>query len=472
MDQYGPSGYDPSDPERYGPDYLPWGGLAPSGSAGGGSTGEHLPPAAEASPAPSTHNRTARLTVALVAAAALVVGGIGIGYAVQDHGSAVTGTTSDQGSTPGSGSTNPGDQGSEGWPGWPGSQGSQGQGSDGQGSQGNGSQGQGAPTDPWSQGSTTTQGKSQADTAEGKAATAAISPALVNITTTVSYGEGKAAGTGIVLTADGIVVTNHHVIEGATKISAYDVGNGQTYDVKVVGYDSTHDIAVLQLVDASGLTTATIDQDGVQVGDGVVGVGNAGGLGGTPSAAEGKVTALNQSITVRSDSGGTAERLSNLIQTDADIEPGDSGGALVDLQGEVVGVDVAASSNNTTGQGTPEGYAIPVQQALQIADQIRSGAASDAIHIGDTAFLGVQLSADTSGVQVGGVVSGSAAERLGLSRGDVITSVDGARVRSAASLSELIKSKKVGDQITLTWVDAATGKTQQGSATLGAGPVG
>lgn len=455
--------YDPSDPQRYGPDYLPWQGYAPTALLErplGEGWGDALPPppatpAPTGGPPPGGHRRR-RWVVALVAALALVLAALGAGFAAQHRTSPQSTAATQQ--SPGTTQQNPGttDPGT----------------SPGQGGQGT------LPTIPGlpgQQGGTGTQDqqKSSASSAEGKAAAAAISPALVNITTTVSYGQGEAAGTGIVLTADGVVLTNHHVVEGATKIQAYDVGNGTTYTADVVGYDSTHDVAVLQLEGASGLQTATIDQDGVSVGDGVVGVGNAGGLGGTPSAAEGQVTALGSDITVQSDSGGTAERLTGLIQTDAGIEPGDSGGALVDLQGEVIGVDTAASSNNSTGRGQPQGYAIPIASALSISDQIRSGTASSTVHIGDTAFLGVQLAPDVTGrVVVGDVVSGSAAAGLGLGAGDVITAVDGTRVRSAATLSSLIKSSAVGASVTVTWRDGATGQSEQATTTLQAGPVG
>lgn len=454
--------YDPSDPQRYGPDYLPWQGYAPTALLERplGAGWDDAAPVAEVPAAPSgpqrpSGRRRARWIVAAVAAAALVLAGIGVGYAAQDHPGAQPSVATQQDP----GATDPGT--------------GPGTGLDPT-SPGGGSDNGGLPAVPRAPGTTTPdQQKSTASSPEGVAAAAAISPALVNITTTVSYGQGEAAGTGIVLTADGVVLTNHHVIEGATKIEAYDVGNGQSYTATVVGYDSTHDVAVLQLQGASDLQTATIDDDGVAVGDGVVGVGNAGGLGGTPSAAEGVVTALEQSITVQSESGGSGQRLSNLIETDAAIEPGDSGGALVDLEGEVVGVDTAASSANTTGRGTPQGYAVPIGQALTIAGEIQAGNASDTVHIGETAFLGVQLSGDSAGsVVVGGVVDGSAADELGIGAGDVITSVDGQRIRSAEALSAVIKGEQVGSSITLTWRDGTTGQGEQGTATLQSGPVG
>ena len=154
----------------------------------------------------------------------------------------------------------------------------------------------------------------------------------------------------MVLSSDGKVLTNNHVISGATSISVTDIGNGKTYSAKVVGYDRTHDVAVLQLQNASGLQTTPLgDSSKVSVGDSVVGVGNAGGVGGTPSAAAGTVTALNQTITASDDGNGTSEQLSGLIQVNADIQPGDSGGSLVNSQGQVVGIDTAGSTATSYG---------------------------------------------------------------------------------------------------------------------------
>ena len=181
------------------------------------------------------------------------------------------------------------------------------------------------------------------------------------------------------------------------RISVTDVGNGKTYTASVVGYDRTKDIAVLQLHNASGLTTANLaNSSTASVGEDVVGVGNAGGTGGTPSAAGGTVTALNQSITASDEGDGTSEQLSGLIETNADIQPGDSGGALVNTSGQVLGIDTAASAgfsfqSNDQSSGT-QGFAIPIDTALTIARQIVAGNSSSTVHIGTTAFLGVEVS--------------------------------------------------------------------------------
>jgi len=240
---------------------------------------------------------------------------------------------------------------------------------------------------------------------------AKVDPGLVDINTNLGYQNAQAAGTGMVLTADGEVLTNNHVIQGATSISATDVGNGKTYTATVVGYDRSHDVAVLQLKGASGLATVTTgDSSNVAVGQGVVGIGNAGGAGGTPSVAGGSVTDLNQTITASDEGDGTSEQLTGLIQVNCDIQPGDSGGPLVNTDGQVVGMDTAASaSQGFTFQGaTGQGYAIPINQALKLAKQIEAGNASTTVHIGATAFLGVEVQPSGAGQSsAGGTTGGS-----------------------------------------------------------------
>lgn len=327
---------------------------------------------------------------------------------------------------------------------------------------------------------------------------------MVNIDTVIGYGAGQAAGTGFVLGADGLVLTNHHVVEGATTITGTVVGTGTTYTATVVGYDPATDIAVLDLTDASDLPVATLaDADSLDVGDLVVGVGNAGGDGGEPTAVEGVVTELGSTITATDENGGNAETLKGLIGTNADIQSGQSGGPLVDASGDVVGVDVAASSVSL-GAST-SGYAIPIDDAMAVARTIIAGTESATIRVGATAFLGVQLADSatsgfgagpgdsgswydsapggtgsddplgvgdvTSGVAVSGVVEGSVAEGAGLRSGDTITTVDGSAVTSADQLSALIGTHDVGDELSITWVDS-DGSAHAATARLGEGPVG
>ncbi|MCW2841653.1 MAG: septum formation initiator [Aeromicrobium sp.] len=306
------------------------------------------------------------------------------------------------------------------------------------------------------------------EASEAVDATAAQEVGLVYITTTLDYGTGQAAGTGMILTSDGEILTNHHVVEGATAISVEVVSTGETYDAEVVGHDATSDVAVLQLDGASGLTPVTTDADEtVQVGDEVTGVGNANGDGGAASAAAGTVVALDQSITVSSETGsGESSTLSDLIEVDADIIPGDSGGALYDDDGEVVGMNTAASS----GTADITGYAVPIASALAIADQIESGAPSGTVEIGNQGYLGVELSSEVTGALVAGVVDDSAAASAGLTVGSTITSLNGTAMTSADALASAVAQLAVGDRVTVAWTDAS-GSAHSETVTLGEGPV-
>jgi S1-C subfamily serine protease len=333
--------------------------------------------------------------------------------------------------------------------------------------------GNGTGTDP---GSGSTGSSAAGATAAQVAAVAAkVDPALVDINTVLGAENGEAAGTGIVIAADGVILTNNHVVAGATSISVTDLGNKKTYRAAVVGYDRTGDIAVLQLANASGLTTATLASSTVQAGDPVVAIGNAGGTGGTPSAVGGSVSALGQSITASDESSGTSEQLTGLIEVNADIEAGDSGGPLLTTSGQVIGVDTAASSGFQYQSSGGDGYAIPISTATSIADQIRGGQSSSKIHLGATAYLGIEVSSSedqsVSGPLIVGVVSGSPAASAGLARGDVITSVAGTKVDSATALTNLLDGYHPGDKVKVAWTDA-TGGTHTGTVKLATGPVG
>ncbi|MBB3676004.1 S1C family serine protease [Modestobacter versicolor] len=286
---------------------------------------------------------------------------------------------------------------------------------------------------------------------------------VVDVTTVLGYENGEAAGTGMVLTSDGEVLTNNHVVEGATSITVTVLSTGVSYEATVVGTDPTDDVAVLQLSDASGLDTVQADDDAVAVGDAVTAVGNAGGAAGT-SAAAGTVTALDQSITATDESGQDAEQLTGLIEIAADVEAGDSGGPLYDAEGEVVGMDTAASS--TGGQA----YAIPIATALSIAEQITSGVDDETVHQGYPAFLGVSVqSGATGGAAVAGVVAGGPADQAGLTAGDVVTAVGGSTVTAAEDVSAALAGLDPGDEVTVTWTDA-TGRSQTATVTLATGP--
>ena len=320
-----------------------------------------------------------------------------------------------------------------------------------------------------------------------------MDPGLVDVVSTLGYQNGEAAGTGQVLTSTGEVLTNNHVIDGATSIKATDVGNGRTYTAKVVGYNKTKDVAVLQLQNASGLQTVSLSSAGVQAGQKVVAVGNALGKGGTPSVATGKVTATGKTITASDEDAGNAEQLHGLIQTNAGIQPGDSGGPLLNTAGDVVGMNTAASSNiSTTAFGSQsqqpatQAFAIPITEATSIASQIEAGQASSTVHIGATAFLGVEVSPESGaggfggfgngdgsstsgGATVAGVVNGSAAAQAGLAQGDVITSVAGHTIASSTDVSSALAAHHPGDKISLSWTDQS-GQSQTATVTLGSGP--
>ena len=309
---------------------------------------------------------------------------------------------------------------------------------------------------------------------------AKIAPSLVDINTNLSYQNEQAAGTGIVLTANGEILTNNHVINGATSISVTDIGNGQSYKANVVGYDRTGDIAVIQLVGASGLQTAPIASAAAVVGQGVVGVGNAGGAGGAPSSAGGSVTALNQSITASESGGGNAENLAGLIETNCDIQPGDSGGALVNAAGQVLGMNTAASSGSSGVGGISQSYAIPIATALSEARSMVAGKGSATIHIGATGFLGIQVQdssasqggssqGSTSGALVDGTLPGSPGATAGLTQGDAITGVDNTPVKSSTDLSNALQAHHPGDVIHLQWVDQ-NGTSHHTPVTLAIGP--
>jgi S1-C subfamily serine protease len=286
------------------------------------------------------------------------------------------------------------------------------------------------------------------------------------------------AGTGLVLTADGEVLTNNHVVEGAAEITVTGAGQTST-TAKVVGVDPTDDIALLQLQDVSGLPTVTVgDSSTVDVGDPVTAIGNAFGRGGAPTATTGTVTDVHAAITAHDPSDGSSERLGDVIQTDAEIHPGDSGGALIDADGRLVGI-ITAGPTGTAAEGTG-GFAIPTNVALDIVDAIRAGNGSSTILIGDRGFLGVQVRAidqatatrlglsDTSGVLVAGVLPGSPAQDVGIAPPSVIRTVDGHAIGSLEELGTVIHAHVPGERIEVTWVDDQGSHTE--TVTLIAGP--
>lgn len=301
---------------------------------------------------------------------------------------------------------------------------------------------------------------------------AQVGPAVVNIDAKMSYQSAVGSGTGIVLDPRGVVLTNNHVIAGATGLTAVSVANGQSYDVDVLGFDRAHDVAVLQLRGADGLPPANIgDSSRVAIGDPVVAMGNAGGHGGAPSAEPGRVTGLNQTVSAADELTGTTETLTNMIKADTAIRPGDSGGPMVNAAGQVIGMNTAASDSYKFSQPGGEGYAIPINQALAIAGQIRAGVASASVHVGETAFLGVGVADDNGSARVLQVLDGTPAAASGLAKDDVITSVNGQRVASATDLTGVLDQRRPGDTVTLTWRNP-NGAEHRADVILVPGPVG
>jgi len=460
-------------------------------------------PPAPAAAAGTSNHRVRNGLLAGAAALAVLGAGFGIGHATTNNGGSTQAFSPTSGSSrlPSSsgssgGSSSSGGSGSSGTPfgnGSPFGNGGAFGGSGNSGSSGNAGSG--------GSGSSGSSGPSDVNAIASK-----VDPGLVDINTTLGYQQEQAAGTGIVLSSNGVILTNNHVIDGATSISVTDVGNNKTYTASVVGYDRTKDVAVLQLHNASGLTTATLgNSSNASVGEDVVGIGNAGGTGGTPSAVGGTVTALNQSITASDDGDGTSEQLSGLIETNADIQPGDSGGSLVNTSGDVIGMDTAASAGtsfqyNGDSSGT-QGFAIPIDTALSIAKTIEAGSGSTTVHIGETAFLGVEINAQSSsssgdsggdgggfggffggnsgstgntgssasGASVASTVTNGPAQEAGLAEGDVITSLGGRTITTPNDLTNAISQYHPGDKVSIGWTDSS-GQTHTATVQLSSGP--
>ena len=207
-----------------------------------------------------------------------------------------------------------------------------------------------------------------------------VQPGVVDINSTLKYQDGAAAGTGMILSSNGVVLTNNHVVEGSTHLTATTVAGGKKYQATVIGVDPTDDVALIKLQGASGLKPVQVgDSSKVTLGTGVVAIGNAGGTGGSPTVTTGTITALGRTITASdSGSGQNTETLHNMLQTNAPIAEGDSGGALANAAGQVIGMNTAANSQSLGGQGPSMGFAIPINRALAIAKKIAAGNASGA----------------------------------------------------------------------------------------------
>ncbi|MHB8643462.1 MAG: S1C family serine protease [Gaiellaceae bacterium] len=304
------------------------------------------------------------------------------------------------------------------------------------------------------------------------ARTPLVGTGVVVVKTNLGYQNSSAAGTGIVLTSSGKILTNNHVIRGATTIRVVIPSSGRTYIARVVGYDVTADIALLK-VNASNLRPAQLGtSSSLQLGSSVTALGNAGGTGSIVSAS-GTITALGQAIDVSDDQGGS-EHLTGLIKTDAALQPGDSGGPLVNSAGRVIGIDTAASSRIVFGGGS-EGYAIPINTARSITRLIAAGHASATVHVGGTAFLGVEVASASAyypgvtGGTIVDVVPGSPASTAGIAGGDTITSFAGTTITAPDTLSPLVLQQKPGAKVSVGWIDPY-GTSHSATVALASGP--
>ena len=335
----------------------------------------------------------------------------------------------------------------------------------------------------------------------------AVEPGVVDVTSNLRYLQETAKGTGFVIdAAAGLILTNNHVIDGATSVTVTPVTSGRSYPARILGYDRADDVALLQVRGIPRLKAVSIGSSAqVRVGTPVLAIGNEAGQGGSPTVAPGVISNLDRTIVATDQSSGLNETLHGMMQTSADIRPGDSGGPLAGADGRVIGINTAAGGNTVYS-----GYAIPIDQAMPIARQIAAGRQGARVQIGLPAFLGVLLpdssstspqrqarpdphqtgavsgsgctSGDTTaapasiapagtGALVNGVLCGTPAAQAGLFAGDVITSAGGHAVTSPRSLTAILGRYRPGSQVALAWV-APGGSLHTAVVTLAAGPAG
>ncbi len=298
---------------------------------------------------------------------------------------------------------------------------------------------------------------------------AKVDPAIVDINTVV--GSGQAAGTGMIITSDGEILTNNHVVDRSTSIQVTIAGRAQTYTAHVIGADRSADIAVIQVDGVSGLPTVSIaSSSSVQVGDAIIALGNALGQGGTPNVSRGSITALDQTITA-SEGRGQSEQLSGMLQSDATIYPGDSGGPIVNSSGQVIGMITAGDVQGFRSSASNVNYAIASDTFISVVNQIRSGQPSADIIYGQTGYIGVTVQnidagivaqlglSVSSGALVVGVQSGSPAAGAGITRNSVITAVGGSQITSTDDLGSTLLAHKPGERISVTWVNQSGSHT-------------
>lgn len=305
-------------------------------------------------------------------------------------------------------------------------------------------------------------------------ATSSQETGVVLINTQLPNGTG--AGTGMVLTANGVVLTNYHVVEGSSAVQVTIADTGQTYVATVLGHDATKDVAVLQIQGAQGLATVKTDTSGVTTGETVTAVGNAQGAQQLVQAS-GQVTDPQAQVTASDDSSGTnSETLTDVFQTNVAAQPGDSGGPMYDAQGEVVGMTTAgAMSSGSVGRyrqtavvTASESYAVQIGQALAVVDQVTAGREGGTVEIGAKAYLGVELSGP--GLTLAGVSEGTPAAAAGLAAGDTLTAVGDRQVSTDGDLQQVLAGLQPGQRVTVQFLDG-TGATQQVTLTLASSPL-
>jgi len=334
-----------------------------------------------------------------------------------------------------------------------------------------------------------------------------LEPSIVDVTSSLPYAAETAEGTGFVIdAAQGLVLTNNHVIDGATSVSATIVTSGRTYPATVIGDNAGDDVALLRLRGATGLVAASLGSaSDAAPGDPVLGIGNSGGQGGPPTVVPGHVSSLGRTIKAVDQSSGFTEILRDMLQVAGDIQPGDSGGPLADAAGQVIGMDTAAS--RPSARAAAESFAIPIGIALADARQIGTGRTGAGVTIGRPAFLGAvvtdrsatdpsdqfisysetggavspclttlqeagipaRVATARSGILVEGVLCGTPADTAGLGAGDVITAVAGRTVSSVRALSGVMTGLSPGQRVPVRWV-AVGGAGRSATVRLGEGP--
>lgn len=309
-----------------------------------------------------------------------------------------------------------------------------------------------------------------------------LDPTLVDIGVEIRGGNGQVAaegaGTGIIVTSDGDVLTNNHVVDQASTIKVYFDGRGFGHPAKVIGIDPVADVALIHVEGVSGLPTATLAaSSSLKVGESVVALGNAGGRGGAPAVTTGRITGLDRDVAAQTETG-TIEHLTDMIQSDAPIQAGDSGGALVNAAGQVIGMITAGESGPQPN--TTIGFAVPMGKAVPIAEQIRVREGSADIIIGEIGYLGVQVQdpttstvhalglQTTSGALIVGFTRGSAAEEAGIPKHALVIAVDGHSVTSVDGLGMALLHTRPGQTVTVYWLNRRGRHTTR--VTLGSGP--